>query len=56
MDEYIKKYLDYLNYQKNYSKNTIKGYEEDIIFFKQYLTKKKLSNTRGRLPINKRIL
>ena len=40
MDEYIKKYLDYLNYQKNYSKNTIKGYEEDIIFFKQYLTKK----------------
>ncbi len=40
MDEYIKKYLDYLNYQKKYSKNTIKGYEEDIIFFKQYLTTK----------------
>ena len=39
MDKNIKNYLDYLLYQKNYSKHTINGYKEDIDFFKDYLKK-----------------
>lgn len=37
MDKYIENYLDYLSYQKNYSKHTILNYEEDLIFFKDFL-------------------
>ncbi len=37
MDKYIEKYLDYLNYQKSYSFNTVLNYEEDLLFFKSYL-------------------
>ena len=37
MKNYITKYLDYLIYQRNYSKNTILNYEEDLYFFKDYL-------------------
>ena len=36
---YKEKYLDYLLYQKNYSKNTVIGYEEDIDFFLNFLDK-----------------
>lgn len=39
MDTYIEKYLEYLKIQKNYSINTIEGYEEDIEFFKKFLDK-----------------
>ena len=42
MDEYIKKYLNYLLYQKKYSKNTVLNYEEDLTFFKEYLNKEKI--------------
>ena len=37
MDSYIDKYLAYLLYQKNYSSNTITGYREDLLFFKDFL-------------------
>lgn len=37
MKNYIIKYLDYLIYQRNYSKNTILNYEEDLYFFEDYL-------------------
>lgn len=39
MNEYIKKYLEYLTYQRNYSENTIKGYEEDLLFYQDFLNK-----------------
>lgn len=35
----MKKYLDYLLYQKKYSKNTVLGYEEDLVFFENFLEK-----------------
>lgn len=41
MDKYLKNYLDYLLYQRKYSDHTIKGYEEDILFFKEFLDKEK---------------
>ena len=31
MDKNVEDYLDYLSYQKGYSKYTIKNYEEDIL-------------------------
>lgn len=43
MDKVLTKYLDYLTYQKKYSKNTILNYEEDLIFFKDYLETNNLS-------------
>lgn len=43
MNEYMKKYLDYLLYQKKYSKNTILGYEEDLLFFMKYLNIENIS-------------
>lgn len=39
MNEYIDRYLEYLLYQRNYSKNTILGYEEELNFFKDYIEK-----------------
>lgn len=39
MNGYIKKYLEYLIYQRNYSKNTIKGYEKDLLFYQNFLNK-----------------
>ncbi len=43
MDEYIKKYLEYLTYQRNYSENTIKGYEEDLLFYQKFLDKQEIN-------------
>lgn len=43
MNEYIENYLDYLSYQRNYSKNTILNYEEDLEFFKNYVQENKIS-------------
>ncbi len=43
MDKYINLYLDYLSYQKKYSKNTINVYREDLIFYKDYVEVNKLS-------------
>ena len=43
MDKYINDYLDYLLYQKNYSKNTILNYEEDLIFFTEYVEREEIS-------------
>lgn len=37
MSDYIDKYLNYLLYQKKYSSNTVLGYHEDLLFFKDYL-------------------
>ena len=37
-----KEYLDYLTYQKKYSKNTVLNYEEDIEFFLNFLNDKKV--------------
>ena len=41
MKNMIKEFLDYLNNEKNYSLNTTKNYEIDILEFKEYLDKEK---------------
>lgn len=33
----INKFIDYLNYEKSYSKNTLLAYEKDVISFKDFL-------------------
>ncbi len=43
MDLEISKFLDYLNKQKNYSLNTSKNYEIDILEFKQYINEKNIN-------------
>ena len=43
MDKYIDLYLDYLTYQRNYSKLTILNYKDDLEFFKDYIDKQKIS-------------
>jgi integrase/recombinase XerC len=43
MDKYIDLYLDYLIYQRNYSDLTIVNYKEDLLFFKDYLERQKVS-------------
>ncbi len=37
MEKYIYEFLDYLEYQKNYSKHTIKNYKDDLFIFLNYL-------------------
>lgn len=41
--DYIKTYLDYLVYQRKYSSNTVTGYYEDLVFFKDFLDIKEIS-------------
>ena len=43
MDKNVEDYLDYLSYQKGYSKYTIKNYEEDIIEFINYCERENIS-------------
>lgn len=43
MDKNVKYYLDYLSYQRGYSKYTIKNYEEDITEFINYCKRENLS-------------
>ena len=38
IDEYIENFLDYLEYEKKYSSNTIENYEKDLSKYKAYLT------------------
>jgi len=44
MDKYIKDFLEYLRYQKNYSDNTIKNYKDDLIIFTKFLNSKNINN------------
>lgn len=46
MDKYIKDYIDYLEYQKNYSINTIINYNLDILKFSDYINNNKLDYTK----------
>ncbi|MCX8082932.1 MAG: site-specific integrase, partial [bacterium] len=43
MKELLKKFLEYLEYQKNYSSHTLKAYRVDILQFINFLRKKKKS-------------
>lgn len=43
MDIYIKKYLDYLNLEKNYSKATIKTYQQELTKYNEYLKKQNIN-------------
>ena len=43
MDKHIKDYLSYIAYQRHYSDLTIENYKNDLLFFKDYLDKNKLS-------------
>ncbi|MCS7180535.1 MAG: site-specific integrase, partial [bacterium] len=42
MKEILKKFIDYLENQKNYSKHTIKSYKKDISQFIEFLKEKKI--------------
>lgn len=42
MENYLQKYLDFLQYQKNYSHYTLENYYNDIIEFLNYLNKESL--------------
>lgn len=44
MEKYIDEFLEYLEYQKNYSKHTIKNYKDDLIIFENYLDIKKIND------------
>ncbi len=41
--DYVKKYEDYLTYEKNYSKNTVISYLDDLKVFETYLKGKNIS-------------
>ena len=41
-NSYLKKYLDYLKYQKAYSSYTVDCYKNDIIEFLNYLKKENI--------------
>jgi len=51
MKQNLKKFLDYLSYQKNYSHNTVKSYREDIIQFIKFIRKKKIKDL-GKVDYN----
>lgn len=42
MDQYIDKFIKYLKYQKKYSSYTSSAYYEDLLFFKDYLTRENI--------------
>jgi len=42
MDKLINEYIDYLEYERKYSKYTTDNYREDLYFFKSYLEKESL--------------
>jgi len=44
MKKILKKFLDYLYYQKNYSSNTVKSYSVDILQFLNFIKKRKLKD------------
>ena len=44
MDKYIDEFLNYLEYQKNYSLHTIKNYKDDLINFENFLDIKKIDD------------
>lgn len=44
MKKILKKFLEYLKYQKNYSDNTVKAYREDIEQFIAFLKKKRIAS------------
>ena len=44
MDDFIKKYLQYLAIEKNLSKNTIISYRNDLIKFKAFLENKNIKS------------
>jgi integrase/recombinase XerC len=43
MEEFLKKFLNYLTYQKRYSKHTVFNYEKDIELFHEFLKRKTLT-------------
>lgn len=43
MDKRVQEFLDYITRQKNYSENTSKNYEIDILEFKEYLNKESIN-------------
>lgn len=45
MEKYIKEFLEYLKIEKNYSENTIKGYNKDLLDYKEYLKTKDVKDT-----------
>ncbi len=47
MRQLLKKFLDYLNLQKNYSSNTIRGYKRDILQFINFLKKNKIKSFKS---------
>ena len=48
MKKNLKKFLEYLKFQKNYSPNTIKAYREDIVQFLNFIQKNKISGINHR--------
>ena len=46
MKELVSKFLDYLSYEKHYSKYTVLNYKEDLTFFVKYLDKKKINDIK----------
>lgn len=47
MNKYIDDYLEYLEYQKNYSKYTVTNYRDDLAVFNNFLELKKISDIKN---------
>ena len=44
MDKIINKFIEYLEYEKGYSKKTIISYEKDLELFNNFLKENKITN------------
>ncbi len=47
MNNYIEKFLNYLRYEKNYSENTLIGYNNHLNLFKSFLNDRKIANIKS---------
>lgn len=47
MNELVAKFLDYLSYERNFSKYTVLNYHEDLDRFMEYINKKKIDNIKN---------
>ena len=47
MEKLIEKFIEYLEYEKGYSKKTIISYENDLELFNNYLKENKMTNIKS---------
>lgn len=52
IEDYLRDFLNYLSFEKNYSSNTIRGYKKDLIEFLKFLENQKIESLESLKPFH----